>query len=55
MKDIIDPLPLMVRYLDGKTELTNDEREILLFALYMESLKKKRGLAAKARKIVLHG
>jgi hypothetical protein len=48
--DIVEPLPLMVRYLDGKPDLTTDEYEILLFALYMESLKRRNGLASKALK-----
>ena len=53
--DVVDPMPLMVRYLDGKPALTNDEREILLFALYMESIKKKNGLASKALKQLKKG
>jgi hypothetical protein len=42
-----DPLELMRRYLDGKPMLTNDDREVLLFALYMES-KNNNGLAKEA-------
>ena len=42
---IVDPLLLMVRYLDGDIPLSDDEREILLFALYMESLRNMDGLA----------
>lgn len=49
MSDIViaDPLPLMRRYL-GDGSLSNDEREILLFALYMESLQKDDGIASQA-------
>lgn len=46
---IANPLLLMMRYLHGKPDLSNDEREILLFALYMES-SKRGGLAAEAIK-----
>jgi len=35
---IVDPVPLMVKYLDGKEKLSNEEKEILIFALYTESL-----------------
>lgn len=31
-------LRLAVKYLDGKEDLTHDEKEILLFGLYMESV-----------------
>jgi hypothetical protein len=44
---IQDPLPLMVKYLDGKDKMTNDEKEILLMALYIES-RTRRGLAFEA-------
>lgn len=37
----------MRQYLEGRPDLTNDEREILLYALYLESVKN-GGLAAKA-------
>jgi hypothetical protein len=46
-KCIVDPLPLMIRYLDASAELSDDDREILLFALYIESLKN-NGLADQA-------
>src|SRR5208282_1484605 len=46
---VTDPIPLMVKYLDGKPMLTNDEREILLFALYLES-KSNNGLAVQGAK-----
>lgn len=46
---VANPLELMCRYLDGKDMLSPDEREILMFALYMESVKNK-GLAADAIK-----
>lgn len=53
---IADPLPLMVRYMEIDTHetLTNDEREILLFALYTESLRRRPvdGLAAKALGVI---
>ncbi len=53
---IADPLPLMVRYLDGNTTrmLTHDEVEVLLFALYLESLKTnpRDGLAAKGTMVL---
>ena len=42
-----EPIILMKRYLDGKPELTSDEREILLFALYLESAIHK-GIASAA-------
>jgi hypothetical protein len=48
---IVDPMPYMLAYLDGVNELKNDEREILLFALYMESVRSK-GMAAEAVKIL---
>lgn len=35
---IADPVELMRRYLDGKDDLFPDEKEILMFALYMESM-----------------
>ncbi len=39
---IVDPIPLLRKYLfDDTATLTNDEREILLFALYCESTKNK--------------
>jgi ribosomal protein L37E len=46
---IVNPLSLMVKYLDGQSNLTNDERELLLFALYCESRDRNDlGLAALA-------
>lgn len=43
---VTDPIPLMAKYLDGNQgELTNDEREILLFALYCESRENPEGIA----------
>jgi len=45
----------MARYLDGgKDMLTHDEKEILLFALYLESLKSgnTKGLAAQGTAMV---
>lgn len=48
---VADPMPYMLAYLDGVNELKNDEREILLFALYMESIKNK-GLAYEAVEIL---
>jgi len=46
---IVDAMPLMRKYLgDGK--LSNDEREILLFALYLESLQRTHGIAYLALK-----
>lgn len=47
---IVDALPVMIKYLDGKVELSNDEKEILLFALYAESIKCPDGLASQAKK-----
>ena len=41
---VANTLDLMKRYLDGKDALSNDEREILLFSLYIES-KQRGGLA----------
>lgn len=49
---IVEPVGLMVKYLDSENagELTNDEREILLFALYCESRDRKSGLVGLAVK-----
>lgn len=47
---IVDPLPLMVRYLDGDGLMSNDEREILMFALYLENKNLEGGLVAQAIK-----
>ncbi len=44
---VVDSLALMKKYLNGTPELPNDEREVLLFALYVES-KARGGLAADA-------
>jgi hypothetical protein len=50
---IVDPVRLMAKYLDGKQpDLTHDEREILLFALYCES-RKNDGLAAEAIRLMV--
>ena len=34
---VANPVELMCRYLDGKDDLSPDEKEILMFALYCES------------------
>jgi len=34
---VADPVEIMCRYLDGKDDLSPDEKEILMFALYCES------------------
>lgn len=50
---IVDPVKLMAKYLDGRQpDLTHDEREILLFALYCES-RKNNGLAAEAIRLMV--
>lgn len=43
-------IKLLVRYNDGSPELTNDEKEILLFALYNESIAND-GIASKAYEV----
>jgi hypothetical protein len=48
-----DPVELMARYLDGKPDLSNDDREVLLFALYMES-KQNKGLACRGVELLVH-
>lgn len=45
---VANPLELMKRYLDGKDDLSPDEKEILLFALYCESKGAKESLAQAA-------
>ena len=45
------PLRLMVKYLDGKEDLTHDEIELLLFTLYLESLHR-CGLACEGVKVL---
>lgn len=50
---VVDPTPLMIKYLGGKPELANYERELLLFALYIESASTPDGLAAKARRLLV--
>jgi hypothetical protein len=47
---IVNPVLLLSKYLDGKEPLTNDEREIVLFALYCESRTYENGMAAQALK-----
>ena len=39
----------MVKYLDGKDAMSPDEKELLMFALYVES-KTRRGLAFEGTK-----
>jgi hypothetical protein len=47
--DIVVPLSLMIRYLTDKPPLEPDEKEILLFALYIESkITNTYGLAKRA-------
>lgn len=46
--DIVIPLSLMIRYLTDEPPLETDEREILLFALYMENKSVTYGLSNKA-------
>jgi hypothetical protein len=46
--NVVDALPLMMRYLHGKGDLSHDEKEILLFALYIENRTIKDGLVERA-------
>jgi hypothetical protein len=51
---IVDPLPLAVRYLEKSgDDLTHDEIEILLFALYMESVKNGGLMASAVKQIAI--
>jgi hypothetical protein len=46
--DIVVPLRLMIRYLTDEPPLENDEREILLFALYIENKAVSYGISNRA-------
>ena len=48
---ITNPVELMARYLGAGPELTNDDREVLLFALYVESKQRGDGITAAGMKL----